>query len=522
MSTDVARLISRDRLDTPPDHRGVLVEPPAARLRELSQQPAALRDAPLLDTSLATLRQALRDQLELAGPVIVTGHQAEFFHAGVFAKTLAAEALASRAGGTALFLWVDSDLPKTAVLPVPQVTSRGVRRIEVEIPGTDRLTPYEAHGAVPREHWLQFFARVSSLHEHYGQSLLSVFARAWIESGEKLLDYCDALAAAHRASLAALGPSALRDLRISALCATPAFRAFCAQMLVDPATCATHYNAAQDAYRRRHKVRTSGRPVPQLIIRDDLVELPLWVVRVDQPRRRLFAQVRGAHIELSTDNATIGTLDRDELSRAATHQAPWPLELDGWQLRPRALTLSGFARLFLADVFIHGIGGAKYDEMMEDFVARWLGVEPQPMACVSATLRLPLPHADVTLEDIYAARQRSRDLRFNPQRHLANLPDRLVQRRAELVRQSDELRAADSKDHERRRVVFQEIRRVNEQMLQTDPWRVAEFDQRAETLARQWRLDRVALDREYFYALHPEAELRELARRLRDAAGCSG
>ncbi|MCK4341142.1 MAG: hypothetical protein KAY37_05390 [Phycisphaerae bacterium] len=73
--------------------------------------------------------------------------------------------------------------------------------------------------------------------------------------------------------------------------------------------------------------------------------------------------------------------------------------------------------------------------------------------------------------------------------------------------------------YSRRRLVFREIRRINEQMLETDPWRVAKYDQRIQTLEQQWRHDRIALDREYFYALHMRETLEELVQRVRGEVG---
>ena len=49
-------------------------------------------------------------------------------------------------------------------------------------------------------------------------------------------------------------------------------------------------------------------------------------------------------------------------------------------------------RLFVGDVFIHGIGGAKYDRITDGLIRRYYQVEPSNMACVSATLLLDLPH----------------------------------------------------------------------------------------------------------------------------------
>ncbi len=50
------------------------------------------------------------------GPFIVTGHQPELFHPGVWVKNFAAAALARQRGGVALNLIVDDDIPKSAAI----------------------------------------------------------------------------------------------------------------------------------------------------------------------------------------------------------------------------------------------------------------------------------------------------------------------------------------------------------------------------------------------------------------------
>jgi hypothetical protein len=503
-----------EELVTPSEHLGVLIAPRVAELRRTLEGPAAAayERVAILDTSLGALRSELREQLGVRVPAIVVGHQPEFFHAGVFAKTIAAHALAAQRGGEAIFLTVDSDLPKTAQLTIPQITSAGVRRVDVDIPGCDPQVAFEFQAPRPREHWLQFFARIGALHESYGQSLLGAFARAWLATPGAPLPYCEAMLAGRAATETALGLDGVRELRISQLCTTPVFRTFAAHLLLHARRMAECYNAAQSDYRRRHRVRAAGQPVPPLLISSDAVEVPFWLVRRDEPRRRLFVTPRDGSLELRTDNAEVGRLQLDDLAASRRHAEAWPIEHAGWQLRPRALTLSCFARFLLADLFIHGIGGAKYDEMMEEFAEAFFGVAPAPLGCVSATLHLPLPHSRLRWADILAARRDSRDLRHNPQRHVAGLPAPLLTERTELVRRSQELAAHAPRDHESRRLVFRALRRLNEQMLEADPWRAAKYDERVQTLEDRWQLDRVALDREYFYALHRQEALAELVK----------
>jgi len=132
-------------------------------------------------------------------------------------------------------------------------------------------------------------------------------------------------------------------------------------------------------------------------------------------------------------------------------------------------------------------------------------------------VHLPLPHSSVTQADVAAARHRARDLRHNPQRHLSGIPEALLAERAQLVRRALEQRDRAPHDHESRRVTFQAISHVNQRLLETDPWRAAQYDEYARTLEAQWRLDQIALDREYFYALHTQDTLADLVARVRQA-----
>ena len=62
----------------------------------------------------------------------------------------------------------------------------------------------------------------------------------------------------------------------------------------------------------------------------------------------------------------------------------------GIRLRTRALITTLFARLFLGDLFLHGIGGAKYDQVTDLLVERFFGVKPPGYMTLTATLRLPI------------------------------------------------------------------------------------------------------------------------------------
>src|SRR5262245_43414745 len=112
-------MIDTRRLRAPAEPFGILIEPSAADIIQAADAGFQTGDCRLAGIPLGELRAELRRECRLAAPVILTGHQAEFFHAGVFSKILAARFVADAVSGTPVFLTVDSDVPKNARLAVP-------------------------------------------------------------------------------------------------------------------------------------------------------------------------------------------------------------------------------------------------------------------------------------------------------------------------------------------------------------------------------------------------------------------
>src|SRR5439155_10700075 len=122
---------------------------------------------------------------------------------------------------------------------------------------------------------------------------------------------------------------------------------------------------------------------------DGLIECPFWYFRESRAREPVMVWEAGS------------------------------LRLEDEPIRPRALTLTLFARVCLGDFFIHGIGGGKYDEVTDAIIRDYFGVEPPAYQVLSATLHLPLPGFPSSHEDVQRAERLVRDLQWNPQRQLS-------------------------------------------------------------------------------------------------------
>jgi hypothetical protein len=169
----------------------------------------------------------------------------------------------------------------------------------------------------------------------------------------------------------------------------------------------TVHNSALAEYRTLNRIRGISRPVPNLSRNGDWYEVPFWILRrADTSRRRAFVRQVGNDWEL-TDGTVIAR--SDESNWAAT------LSQAGCDLRPRALITTMYARLVLSDLFIHGIGGAKYDEVTDLIIRRFFGVEPPAYITATATFRLPIERPHVTLDDVREVTQRIRETRYRPE-----------------------------------------------------------------------------------------------------------
>ncbi len=436
-----------------------LADMPAAIAKNREQ--IATWDVQVLGRSLADLRRLAREEVLAAAerfthqldaqargnddpslarragenvPLIVSGHQPELFHSGVWAKNFVIDRLAKATGGIGLHLIVDNDAVSSTRIAVP-VGSREALRIE--------FIPFDADaGAVPWEEatlldetlFRTFTDRVSAALACWPiEPMLSEIWPAAIErlpsvgraASVTLPRLSGLLTIVRREAERRLGLNNL-ELPISQLCETESFAWFVCSLLNDPQRTHAIYNEVVAEYRRVNRVHNRQHPVPDLGSRagdaeGNWLESPFWIWRSGDSRRgRLFVRVTSFELQLANGETVIGSLPRPVAASVESTVAQLRvLSLRGWKLRPRAITNTLFARVFLADAFLHGIGGAKYDEMTDRLIARLFGVTPPSYLTVTATHRLPLGSWNVTESKVAALKHRLWDFDHTPERHLS-------------------------------------------------------------------------------------------------------
>ncbi len=455
----------------------------------------------------------------IARPLIMGGHQPELFHPGVWLKNSVLDAYARRVGGTAVNLVVDSDRCGRASVGVPVGTPEAAHYEHLEFDAPAPEQAWEERGVMDRECLASFGTRAADL-------LVPLVPDSIVRRWWPLV--VDRAAASHRLGLGIaqarhmleerFGLETL-ELPVAELVRLPTVMVFVGWLLAHARPLHEAYNAALADHRRLRRVRGRGRPMPDLAVLHDggeeWLELPWWLWSKDDPRRRrVFASstlpggmtlsdLETVRVELPIASDTSPSKWIDALSRMEEH---------GVRLRPRALITTLIARLLVADVFVHGIGGAAYDSITDAIVRRLIGSDPPRHAVVSGTLRLPLERVFPGIESADPAGERAavmrtlRDIEYHPERHLesASVPTGIQ----ELVTSKWRwIETVPTPALARRRC--REIRAANQAIAEYARPKTAELEARIAPLEAAERARKVLWSRTHPWCFFPEKMLRE-------------
>jgi len=502
------------RLKAPRSHGDLLAYPPLDAVGDLLRANRTIAGS-LLGRPLAHLRDRARREtlkathayLAAAGePVpdfpsstwLVAGHQPELFHPGVWIKNFILQALAREHQATPLNIVVDNDVAKSPVLRVPD----GTRVVSVPFDQTGGENPFEERRVLDASIFNSLPERVHALTRQWP-------FRPWVGEVWKQMQAAAAdtpllgerIVRGRRALERTMGLQPF-EVPLSALCQTEAFAWFACALLADLPRFVNDYNSAVHDYRARHDLKSKNHPVPDLARSGATFETPFWIWQPGAARRqRLFAVADAKGLQLFAGTKHAAHLPGDAHAWAAS----WPtLERQGIKIRTRALTTTLFSRLLLGDLFLHGIGGGKYDEVTDDLMVRFLGLRPPGYLVATATLLLPFPR-DADVHDRWLRLKRQeRDLWHNPQRHL----DPVADATPGLLRKQHALNLP-VQTHEQRVVRFRALLQATADLR---PF----IADRLETLKAQWhaleadvRRDEIAAARDYSFCLYPERMLRE-------------
>lgn len=342
--------------------------------------------------------------------LLVTGHQPFLFHPGIWIKHLLVSHMVGEGMG-GLSMPVDSDVLEEVGVDVPAV-GHGLRIVHETLSRADPDVPYEASARPSHADWRAFLGRVGSHVRSLGDSPISEVFSTFASQVQGLDGSPDLGTFMTSVRRHYEGPRPYQELPVSGLTQSPQFRQFFLHILRDGARFAECYNRHLSEYRVRYNIRTSAQPFPNLEIASDRVELPFWILHEGR-RRSAYAQPHGGGWQLLAGEVPIGIVPATGGDDALT----------GVAIRPRALTLTAFTRLCVADLFVHGVGGGRYDRVTDAVIREYFGIEPPRYAIVTATLHLPLAQFNTDAER-QGLHRRVLEIRHNPERVLRTPSDR--------------------------------------------------------------------------------------------------
>jgi hypothetical protein len=306
----------------------------------------------------------------------------------------------------------------------------------------------------------------------------------------------------------------LRTLEVpqSRVCDSEAFRWFVAHLLAEAGRFQEIYNQAVGEYRRAHRIRNLAHPVPDLAREGAWIESPLWIWTAEAPqRRRLFVRPDQGALVVSDRGAVEFRLPWwPGGDGAAAVRALAEANRQGVRIRSRALSTTLWARLALGDLFLHGIGGAKYDQVTDRLIERFFGLAPPAIQVLSATLYLPIVSPQETAAKLRTIRQSLRDLAFHADLIISSPPppdaEKLVATKQKWI--------ATPQTPENAYQRWRAFREINEAL---QPWaqrRRQELLSAEAAAMRAGRAEKILHWREYGFCLYPKKIVREFLDQL--------
>lgn len=466
----------------------------------------------------------------------VSGHQPEFFHPGVWFKNFLLSGLAKRFGGIGINLIIDNDECKSTSISVPTGSADHPHLSNVAFDQSGRVLPFENRDWIEPEIAKNFATEIDKnftvgnvsgllLHKIWPNVLAnlveadpssektSIAETTFGNRNERPVAMLGQLVAQSRHQVELEYEVSNLEVPLSEVCRGKAFQKFLSAILQSADRFHETYNQAIFDFRSANKIRSKTRPVPELVKNDQWLELPFWIWSRESPERGPLyircEKVEHDHCQIFlSDLNTIELKLRsdslvDELSRLNEDTAG-----AGIAIRPRALVTTMFARLFLSDVFVHGIGGAKYDELTDEIIRGFFNIEPPAFITATSSNWLPVDYSPPNPTEIAEAKKQIRRTMFHPEKFECD-----SETFAELSDRKRDLLANIPEKRKRKRW-HRDISSVNHQLSEL----IREDHQRAESLLKslleQVEIAKILCSREYSFLLHPVSLIEKLSKQV--------
>lgn len=353
--------------------------------------------------------QELRTQLHKSvnGKIIVaTGHQPVIYHPGIIFKDMVVNVLMERYCFDGLNLVVDSNtVGENQYISIPALKKGRLSCEKIQLFHSKPDLAFEEIPIPDKKSFSQRLTYIKTLLPKENTAGLNNYISAVNKAFSSSTNLAQFNAFSKRAFEEELGFKH-KEVFLSSICQTKAFLYFFSLILSYFRQFAIIYNSILEKYTIHTKL---------LKISDDIVELPFWIYKDKEKRQTIFIKFNRGKTYICKGNSEI--LDIDTSNIDSLVEIIDNLK-DFYKIRPKALMLTLFIRLFLCELWIHGVGGAKYEELNDRLAYDFLSITLPKYAVASATLYLTLNIHTNIKEEIRQLKNTLRRMRFNPEEFL--------------------------------------------------------------------------------------------------------
>jgi len=463
--------------------------------------------------------------------IIQSGHQPLFFHPGIWIKNiflneLLKSPLPDKSLGLNIIL--DNDICKDLDLSLPVLSSNGNLKLEKVNFLSSTLAPnfpFEEYPCPSLELISKFnqdiICKLKSLKSE-NKNILNYFKyfAQCLENSSRLcsrnytrVNLGEFLGLARRLYEQEIEPAYL-EIPFSQICDSDEFLSFFLEIIKNIKSFSKIYNNKLDEYRKLFKIRNWAQPSPSLIIKENLIEVPFWIWKEGDQRKKFFIlRDEGRNYLYNDSYGKIFLMVKNSLKSLSSLKIF--LKEKKLKIRPKALLLTLYNRLFISDLFIHGLGGARYDLVTDEIIREFFKVEPPHFLVISCTLYPNFkssPRAsDFKISDL---KKKIRDLKFNPERYVDELSltkkeeiriGELAEKKTELVKKIKKTISTIEK-----RKISEEIKTINNFIVEKIIPLKYELDKKIEKEEEKIKQSKVYTFREFPYCFFSAKTLRKL------------
>lgn len=462
----------------------------------------------------------LVDEVSNASPLILGGHQPDLFHPGVWFKNFVLNRLATNLRCLSLHVQIDHDVVRDVELAVPTLRSGRLALLTQRLPTSHdgAFLPWENTrcSRLLYEPWTEGLDRVI---KELNQLGIQPILQTRLGECRRLLKECKTFSEVTSQLRRFIEKDARlvnNEVPMSRLAKGGAFAEFVYRCFDEGEKLFEVYNSSRDTFREDRSITNPGQPVPELRCVGEWIETPFWIYHTTEA-----AEARGANSHYRQPAWIRVTPQAIEVANAPTESASirllcdrslfaWSQQYQIWTergvcIRPRALMTTLFLRLFVGDLFVHGIGGGIYDELTDLIASRLWEIEMPEFIVASASLHLPFGR-DKTPSFEPVGGQSAEDLE-RLARQIRSAPESLLDTSDSSQRTQKEafgnlLQQQPPKGQ--RKSWHREMRELRMRIRKSISPVIDRLERQSLELIERARVDKIVRSREFSFALFPE------------------